>query len=70
VGFVVPQLSGSESSPVLNECDVLVIAHIGKDDPSVQSKETHPAVAFEAVVMPKLVRQGRRDVLRGLVESL
>src|SRR6266516_6648291 len=65
--FVVPQLGGPDGCPMLQEGNMLVIARVGQNHPSIKGKQTHPLLRFEAVVALVVVGEGRRHILGWLI---
>src|SRR5579875_56581 len=68
--LVVPQLSDSDLGTILDEGDMLVVPRVGNNHAPAQGKYTDVLLLLKAVVLTVLVGQGRRDVLRGLVQTL
>src|SRR5947209_2616026 len=68
LGWVIPELGGSNLGTFLDESDVLVIAGVGKNDTPLQRQDTHTVLSLETIVMPQLVGERRRDILRRIVQ--
>ena len=70
LGLVIPELSGSDMSTMLDQGNVLGIRRVGKDHPSIQGQDADPLLGLEGVVMPKLIGQGGGNILGRLIQSL
>lgn len=68
LGFVVPQLSGSNFSTMLDKFNVLVISRVGDNHTTFKSQDADMAIFFKAIVSFVVVGQCWRYVLWGLVK--
>ena len=70
VWLVIPQLCRTNLCPLLNECDMLLIARIGDNDASLKGQDTHLSLCFEGKIFAVLVGQGGGNVPGWMVQSL
>ncbi len=64
VWLVIPQLCRTDLGPMLNECNMVLIARIGDNDTSLKGQDTHMLLFKERPFLPGLKDRG---IMAGLL---